>query len=294
MVRYKGKDQIEFGYKNYTEALYGNSPGATPTTLFRAGHVQELTPLYDPELSRVFVLRGEEAEAGRAVSLTRRKENVGLRIKWLQGHCAQYWIDRMLVEGENFFAEAIIKKGADEVYLYWTGLKLDVLTIRGSVGEDVVFEADLLGKTFDSKDSTIHSYGAALGLPDEWEDFYVQTSLNDADWTTIPDVTDWDFRIDNRLKPNFVFNAAGAKTVTTLEEMEQIQTARLTVNFTSNTFLDYLVDQTELYLKLVMPNSNWIKFNKGKFSLVEPILKPEDLIACRIEFEGRYLTTSWD
>ena len=44
----------------------------------------------------------------------------------------------------------------------------------------------------------------------------------------------------------------------------------------------------------MLPNGQWVKFNKGKFATVEPVLKPEDLIACRVQFEGRYLTTSWD
>ncbi|MBL7169361.1 hypothetical protein ISS40_11865, partial [Candidatus Bathyarchaeota archaeon] len=288
-----GKDQIEFGYKNYAEASYGDSPGATPTTLFRLGYVRELTPLYDPELNRIFVLRDEAGADRDAPRILSRRENVGLRIQWLQGELGQYWQDKML-EGENFFAEAMIKRGSDEVYLYWTGLKADVLGVRCSIGEPVVWEAEMVGKLYDSKTSTIHSYGASPGEPWEWDDTYLQVSPNDSGWTTIPDVTDWEFRIDNRLKPNFVFNASGSKQLTTLEEMERVLTARLTMNLSDNTYLDYLMDGDELYLKLMLPNSQWVKFNKGKFSTVEPVLKPEDLIACRVQFEGRYLTTSWD
>jgi len=293
MVRYRGKDQIEFGYKNYAETSYGDSPGATPTTLFRVGYVRELTPLYDPELNRVFVLRDGSGADSDALRILNRRENVGLRIQWLQGELGQYWQDKML-EGENFFAEAMIKRGSDEVYLYWTGLKADVLGVRCSIGEPVVWEAEMIGKLYDTKTSTIHSYGASPGEPWEWDDTYVQVSPNDSGWTTIPDVTDWEFRVDNRLKPNFVFNASGSKQLTTLEEMERVLTARLTMNLSDNTYLDYLVDGDELYLKLMLPNGQWVKLNKGKFLTVEPVLKPEDLIACRVQFEGRYLTTSWD
>jgi len=293
MVRYRGKDQIEFGYKNYAEASYGGSPGVTPTTLFRIGYVRELTPLYDPELNRIFVLRDGSGADSDALRILSKKENVGLRIQWLQGELGQYGQDKML-EGENFFAETMIKRGTDEVYLYWTGLKADVLSARCSIGEPAVWEAEMIGKLYDTKTSTIHSYGASPGEPWEWDDTYVQMSENDADWTTIPDVTDWEFRVDNRLKPNFVFNASGSKQLSSLEEMERILTARLTMNLADNTYLDYLVAGNELYLKLMLPNSQWVKFNKGKFSTVEPVLKPEDLIACRMQFEGRYLTTSWD
>jgi len=101
-------------------------------------------------------------------------------------------------------------------------------------------------------------------------------------------------RIDNRLKSNYTFNETGSKQLKSVEEMEPILTARLTMNLTGDTYLDYLLNGTELYLKLVLPDSKWLKFNKGKFAVVEPVLKPEDLIACRVQFEGRFLTTSWD
>jgi len=288
MVRYKGKDRIEFGYLYYPESQYGSSPGATPSTLYRVGYVTELTPTYDPELNRVFVLRDTDTPAPLAI--LRRRENVGLRIQWLQGQLAAQWYERIL-SGNNFFAEAkLYRDVGSAVYFYWTGLKGDVLSVRCSIGEPVVWSAELIGNLFDTKDSTIHSWGPSPGDPWEWSDTYVQISTDDTNWSLLPDVTDWEFRIDNRLKPNFVFNETGSKQLTTLEEMEQLVSARLTMNFPGDTYLSYLLDQTELYLKLVLPDSRWLKLNKGKFRLVEPVLKPEDLIACRLEFEGRWLT----
>ena len=71
--------------------------------------------------------------------------------------------------------------------------------------------------------------------------------------------------------------------------MEQIVDCRLTITFEDNTFLEYLLDQDELYLRLVMPDSKYLKAAKGKFSLVDPVVKPEDLIACRCDFKAKYL-----
>lgn len=287
MVRYKGKDRIEFGYLKYPEAQYGSSPGATPSTLFKMGYVTELTPQYDPELSRLWVLR--DTATSSPIALLRRRENVRLRLSWIQGTLTQYAQTSWLA-GENWFAEAMLKRNADAVYFYWTGLKLDNLTVRGSIGEPIQWTAELIGKLFDTKTSTIHSYGAAPGDPWEWSEAYVQISTDDITYPLLPDVTDWEFRIDNQLKPNFVFNDTGSKQLATLEEMEQLCSARLTMNFPSDTYLSYLLDQTELYLKLVLPDGKWLKLNKGKMRLVEPVLKPEDLIACRVEFEARWLT----
>jgi len=292
MVRYKGKDRIEFGYLKYPEAQYGSSPGATPSTLFKMGYVTELTPQYDPELSRLFVLRDTATPA--PLALLRKKENVKIRLSWIQGQLAQYAQKSWLNDGENWFAETkLYRDDTNKVYLYWTGLKLDVLTVRGSIGEPIGWTAELIGKTFDTKMSTIHSYGASPGTPWEWSDAYVASSEDDSTWDPFPDVSDWEFRIDNRLKPNFAFNTTGSKQLVSLEEMEQVCSARITANFTSEKYLEYLLNQTELYLKLVLPDSRWIKLNKGKFRLVEPVLKPEDLIACRLEFEGSWQTNGF-
>ena len=289
MVRYKGKDRIEFGYLKYPESQYGISPGANPSTLFKMGYVQELTPQYDPELTRLFVLRDTTTPA--PIALLRKKENVKLRLNWIQGTLTQYAQKSWLTDGENWFAETKIYRDAgSQLYLYWTGLKLDKLTVRGSVGEPIVWTADLIGKLFDTKASTIHSYGAAPGDPWEWNSTYVQISTDDITYSTIPDITDWEFRVDNQLKPNFVFRDDASKQLSSLEEMEQLTSARLTMNFQDDTYLSYLLDQTDLYLKLVLPDSRWLKLNKGKMRLVEPMLKPEDLVACRVEFEGRWLT----
>ncbi len=136
MVRYKGKDQIEFGYKDYSEASYGGSPGATPTTLYRVGHVSEMTPMYDPELSRVFVLRDSTTPA--PLALARRRENVGLRISWLQGTLGTYWQTQMLA-GDIFFAGLIALEVIHIVLLgtwnevVFNGIMLVVGTIVGAV-----------------------------------------------------------------------------------------------------------------------------------------------------------------
>lgn len=292
MVRFKGKDQIEFGYKPYAEANYGTSPGASPQTLFRIGYVTELSPVYDPEVNRIFTLR-DGGDEGRPLALLGKQENVGLRVKWLQGQLGDYW-QKEFLEGDNFFAEAKIYHDAtNKMYLYWTGLKVDSFTVRCSIGEPIEWSAELKGKLYDSKTSTIHDYGASPGTPWEWKDSYVQVSTNGSDWTTVPDVTDYEFRVDNQLKPNYVFNSTGSKQLTTLEEMEQLCDARLTMNLQDNTYLEYIINQTELYLKLVLPNSQYLQLNKGKVRLLDPIIKPEDLIACRLEFMGGYLTHSF-
>jgi hypothetical protein len=253
------------------------------------GHATEIAPLYDPELSRLWVLR--DASTPAPLALLRKRENVKLRLGWVQGTLTQYAQKSWLNDHENWFAEVkVYRDASNALYLYWTGLKLDSLAVRCGIGEPIQWSADLVGKLYDSKTSTIHSYGASPGDPWEWKDSYVQVSANDADWTTVPCVTDYEFRVENHLKPVYVFNSAGSKQLTALEEMEQTCAAQLTLDLQDATWLDYLVDQTELYLRLVLPDSRWLKLNKGKVAQMDPVVKPEDLVACRVRFEGRWLT----
>src|SRR3972149_5102202 len=141
MVRFKGKDQIEFGYKNYAESSYGGRPGATPTTLYKVGYVTELTPQYDPEFSRLFVLR--DTTTPSPIALLRKKENIKLRLNWIQGTLGQYAQTSWLAETKLY------KDASNAFYFYWTGLKLDKLTVRGSIGEPINWTAELIGKLFD-------------------------------------------------------------------------------------------------------------------------------------------------
>ena len=77
MVRFKGKDQIEFGHRPYDEANFATIPGS-PVTFYRIGYVTELRPSFDPELNRVFVLR--DSDQGKPLGIYSRRENVGLGI----------------------------------------------------------------------------------------------------------------------------------------------------------------------------------------------------------------------
>jgi len=289
MVRYKGRDQIEYGHYPYTETNYGQE--ATSVTLYRIGYLTEIKPSYDPELNRQFVLR--DSDEGKPLGIYSRKTNIRLTLSWLQGELTDYY-QKYLLGGYNTYAEAKQYHSATaKIYHKWTGLKLDTLTIRCSIGEPITWTAELIAQTTDTMNSTTNTYGASPGAVWEWDDAYLQLSTNGTDWTTIPDVTDWELRIENNLKPNHTFNPSGEKTLQSLEEMEQHCNARFTMYLPSDTYLAYLHDQTKLYLKLVLPCSQYIQFSEGKLSLYDPVLRPEDLVSCRVEYMGGYLEHSF-
>jgi len=285
MVYFKSKDAIEIGYYPYDEANYGSTPGAV--TLYRIGFATEIAPRYDPELTRVWVLTDETTH--QPITLMRKKENVGLRITWLQGQLTDYFQKAVLNDHSNFFMEAKIKRSTDEYYVWWKGLKVNVLRVMCSIGELVTWIAEMIGQAMDTTNSTTRSYGSRPGAPYEWDDTYVQISTDDVDYSTLTGLTDWEFVINNNLRPNYVFTSSGSKQLASLEEMEQEVTVNLTINFEDNTYLEYLLDQDELYLKVFVGGGKYLKAMKGKFAVVDPVIKPEDLIACRCRFEGKYL-----
>ena len=289
MVRYKGKDLIELGHHPYDEANYGSSPGIV--TLFRIGYIEEIAPLYDPQLSRLWTVNDQAIH--QPLALMRRLEDVRLRMKWLQGTLGDPIQEHWLLNHSNLYMEAKMDQGGTDVYLKWTGVKPDVLRAQCSLGEPVRWTAECIGKSFDTASTTQSSYGARAGALWEWEDTYLQISAADAGYALIPDVTDWEFIIRNNLKQNFVFNDAGSKQLTTLEEMEQDVTVNFTMNIQDETYIEYLLDQDELYIKLVLPDTKYLKAMKGKFSHVDPLIKPEDMIAARCVFEAKYLVNGF-
>lgn len=285
MVRYKGKDLIELGHYPYAEASYGSSPGGV--ALYRIGFMEEVTPHYDPQLARLWVLSDEATH--KPLELMRKLEDVRVTFKWLQGTLADPIQEHWLNNGSNLFMELVINQGGTARYLKWTGIKFDILRAQCSIGEPVHWTAECIGKFFDTATSTTRTYGARPGTLWEWDDTYLQISTDDIAYTLIPEVTDWEFIIKNNLKQNFVFNSTGSKQLTSLEEMEQEVTVNWTMNMQDETYIEYLLDQDELYVKLVLPDTKYFKAMKGKFRLVDPVVKPEDMIAVRCTFEGAYL-----
>jgi len=297
-VRYKGRDEIPVAFTPITEDNYGGGAFAGNTGT-RFGCVEELVPHYDPEINPVYVLR-DGGNQGLPFLLSRRK-NVRLRMTWLQptyevsgqSFLQHYLLKDPGVDGgvpcSNVIMEAVIKRDASNIIsLTWKGLKINVCTVRGSIGEPQRWTAELIGKSMAINNAQQYNAFATdfTQKPWMWNDTYVQYDAGSG-LTLFPDLTDYEFRFENGLKPNFVFNSAGSLELTSLEQTLQTATARLTANLTSKAFLDYLLNLTELDLKLVMPDNKYILLSDGKFRSVEPTIEPEDLIAQKLEFMAR-------
>jgi len=293
--RYKGKDEIGAWYYGFVEDNFGNTPTPTGNTTLRIGIVTEIVPIFDPEITPVYVLR-DGAVAGKPFTLLSRKNNVRCRLTWIQQTTpsqavySRYWQHNYLREPKeaspnnftNFFLEAKIK----DFWLRFTGLKPNIVTIRSSIGEPQTWIAECIGKALSLATAKACDNVEAEDTdpPWMWNDTYVQWRETGGTYADFPDLTDYEFRIDKNLKPNFIFNSAGSKELASLEEQEWKATARLTANLTSKDFLNYLLSLTSIDLKLMMPDSKYLELKSGKFQAVEPTIKPEDLIAQRIDY----------
>lgn len=294
-TRYKGKDQISVGFIGLTEANYGQLPsGLGSQTAARFGFVQELVPNFNPEISQVYVLR-DGGNEGKPFLLSRRKL-VRCRMTWLQPtyeQSGQTYLQHDFLKDpvsySNFWMEAVIKRdGSNIISLSFTGFKFNVCTARCSIGEPLTWAVDLIGnKMYVNTAQQVGAFGPNYtGNPWMWNDTYVQYDAGSG-LTLFPDLTDYEIRLENNLKPNFTFNTAGNLELTSLEQTLQPATVRLTANLTSKDFLDYLLNQTEVDLKLVMPDSKYVLLSDGKFRSVQPTVKPEDLIAQKLEFTAK-------
>jgi len=185
--------------------------------------------------------------------------------------------------------EALIKRDASNIISFtWKGLKFDICTVRCSIGEPQRWTAELMGKSMAVNSAQQYNAFASdfTQKPWMWNDTYVQYDPGTG-LTLFPDLTDYEFRFENELKPNFVFNSDGSLELASLEQTLQPATARLTANLTSKAFLDYLLGLTEVDLKLVMQDNKYILLTDGKFRSVEPTIKPEDLISQRLDFMAK-------
>ncbi len=297
-IRYRGRDQIGAYYKEMSEANFGTFySGGDPGVYF--GVVTEIVPVFDPELQAVYALR-TSASAGEPLAILSKRSTIKCRASWLQQTPAQYysyWQRFFLKEppaadpnSTNFCLETQIKRDdSNKFYLKFTGLKWGTVAVRGSVGEPVIWSAECLGKSLTTATSSGFSGGYQAELtsaPWIWKDYYIQYDVGGG-YNLFPDVTDFEVRVEKNLRPNFCFNSTGGLELMSLEPQEYRVTARLTANLTSKTFLDALLAGTETKLKLLMPDNKYIEMTGGKFRAVEPALKPQDLIAQRIEYEAK-------
>jgi hypothetical protein len=191
---------------------------------------------------------------------------------------------------ENLYLLARVYRDASNYFfIKANGVKCNVLTVSGSIGEPITWVMDLIGKAMDTPAAppgTPTYADEPTGDPWLWKDAYIQYDSGGG-LTLFPDVTDFEFRIEFGLKPVFVFNSTGSLEISALEQTVIKPTARITANLQSEAQLDWLLGLTEVDLKLVLPDSKHITLLDGKFRSVEPTLKPDDLLAQRLEFEAK-------
>jgi len=293
-IRYSGLDRIEAIYVERYEDSFGGIPSAQ--TGQRWVYPQEIIPDYDPDLRIMYILRNDNyARCGKRI--LSGKPILRCRLSWVQAvptSPSAYWQTNMLKAtlGDNplssIWMEVLIKRSAaNQFWLRLNSLKADVVTIRGSIGEPQQWTAEFLGYGMSTSTVALLTPPADhINDPWEWEDTYIQYSTEGTNFNDFPDVTDYEIKLHNSLKPNYTFRSTGEKKLTSLEPGVERATARLTVNLTDKVFIDYLVNLSRVDLKLLMPDSRWVLMSRGQFRRVPVNIKTEDLIALTIDYEG--------
>ena len=136
MVKYTSKDLIRVVWKPQTEANYGTKALAGDTPAAFPSHIYELTPMPQPHVERILVLRGEAATHAIPISLLSHYMEYALRISLYQPTMtwANSWQKPMLSEvatNSNFWIEAQIKRDASNLmFIQLWGIKPNIVSIR--------------------------------------------------------------------------------------------------------------------------------------------------------------------
>jgi len=293
-IRYSGMDVIEAIYVERYEDSFGGIPSAQ--TGHRWVYPQEIVPDYDPDLKLIYILRSD-SYARSAKRILSGKPILRCRLSWMQAvpvSPTTYWQTNLLKAalGDNpissLWMEVLIKRSdTNKFWLRLNSLKAHVVTIRGSIGEPQQWTAEFLGYSMSTATSALLTAPAEhINDPWEWEDTYIQYSTNGTDFYDFPDVTDYEIKLYNSFKPNYIFRSTGSKQLTSLEPGVERATARLTANLTDKTFIDYLVNLSRVDLKLLMPENKWVLMSRGQFRRVPVNIKTEDLIALTFDYES--------
>lgn len=289
------KDQIRAVWQPYSEANWGNIPGGGATLLDPfPSWIYAISPRVNPNTEKIHVLRGEAATAGIPLYVARHHWEYGMRIECYQPTLANWansW-QRYLMKTDptytNFWIELKIYHSATlSWYLIGEGIKPDTITIRSTKIGRIEWLLDCWGQNVDtSAASTVTSYDPELTPETIWMGSDSYWRMYDGSWADMPDIVeDYEITINRNLFQRKVFTSGGGYGLSALDETGYDATVRMTLLTHDRTYLEYLLDQDELDLRLMLPDSKQIDFTDGKFQRYEPDFRAgRDMIRARFEF----------
>jgi len=287
------KDQIRMVWKPYAEANWGDVPGAVAVDPFPSW-IYGITPRPNPNTEKIHVLRGEAATAGIPLLVDRHFWEYGLRIECYQPTLANWansWQRYMMKTDAtftNFWCETkLYHSGTLGWYLVAEGVKPDTITIRAAKTGRIEWLLDCWAETIDTaSSSTVSSYNAELTPETIWMASQSYWRIYDGSWADFPDIVeDFEVTISRNLYQRKVFTSGGGYGLSALDEMGYDATVRATLLTHDRTYLEYLLDQDELDLRLMLPDTKQIDFTDGKFQRYEPDIRAgRDMIRARLEF----------
>ena len=215
-----------------------------------------------------------------------------------------YWQKNFLKDKDatdlytNFWLEVQMKRDAtNKFYLAADGLKVDTVTIRSSLGDiPISWILDLVGQDYGAVTaSAITAYGDELTTAIwKWHDSYIEIALGAGSYAVLPDMQEYEIRIEHNMRPNFVYNDTGSFTVGSIDDMEHRPRARITHITNDESYIAALIAETAVKLKLNLPDSKYIELTGGKLTQAEPTIKVEDYIISRLEYLGKDYTHNFD
>jgi hypothetical protein len=168
-----------------------------------------------------------------------------------------------------------------------SGCKLNKATVSAKVDDIVKADFEFMGQSI-SRSTSLPS-GATYGDYPNGIPFYnvpvQQGAATGGSYSTLTDVQEWKFEIDNNLKPVGVISSAGtAYMLKYLVERNRKLTGELTLEFESDWALQNILNDQLFSLNFNLPSSHAVLFTNCKWADWDPKVKIKDLVDVDLKF----------
>lgn len=270
--------------------------GTTPTNPAMLGiNAEESDPIVDPALIEVGGLGSRDLQA-----LYAGLRKITLKIPNKLSSLAPISLIQHVQTLNSLSVEQIYYKGlwaspTNIISYLFTGCKVNKLTVECKLEDVIKSTVELLGQTVTRGTALISgaTYGDYTGGVPFNSSFVQKGASGGTGLTTLTDVTDWKFDVENNMKPVGVIQSGGTGLLLKyLRERNRKLTGELTMEFENDSEMQDFIADTEFSLSFGLGSTNTALFTYCKWDQIETPDKLDGLIDVKAKFKARGLLIS--
>jgi hypothetical protein len=269
------------------ESTYGITP--TNPSMLGVNTTQQVEPVVDPGLIKVYGIGSRDYQA-----FYPGMQKVKLKIPTALNSQAPISFIQHIQTLYSLSLEVIYYKGSwtspSSILSYvLAGCKLDKLSVECHIEDVIKATVDLIGQSFTRSTSLISgaTYADYTGAIPFNNSYVQQGAPGGGSYTTLLNVTDWKFEVENRMKEVPIIASGGTGLMLKyLRERNRIISGELTLEFDSDQAVQDLLANTEFSL-LFRLGSNTALCKYCKWDEFTTPTKIEDLVSAKAKFTAR-------